>query len=208
MGKSWRRRSPDELWLRVLAQIAAAGNAAPGFTLQSSLAVRERLGYLRLKKLPGRLRRQRIHGVLRAIGTRYVGGKSQNPKVDAALHNFEAVDKAGGPKQFLKKIAAEKGTAARIKYIATHLKYYRKKGCRDILIELRLASDCIALDQRIKNILRGVGVKIRGPIDRQYEQIEQQLLDKVAKPSGLTGGQLDRILFQNYGDIMVRLLCP
>jgi hypothetical protein len=34
------------------------------------------------------------------------------------------------------------------------------------------------------------------------------LLDKVAKPSGLTGGQLDRILFQNYGDIMVRLLCP
>jgi hypothetical protein len=30
MGKSWRHRSPDQLWLRVLSQIVVAGNAAPG----------------------------------------------------------------------------------------------------------------------------------------------------------------------------------
>lgn len=43
---------------------------------------------------------------------------------------------------------------------------------------------------------------------KHYEEIEQELIDKVAKPTGLSGGELDRALFQNYGDILVRLLCP
>ena len=73
---------------------------------------------------------------------------------------------------------------------------------------MRLASDCLALDQRLKKILEeGLGAKIDGSINSQYEQIERELIDHVAEP-GLSGGQLDRILFQNYGDIMVRLLCP
>ena len=209
MGKSWKERSSDELWIRVLSQVVAAGNAAPVYTLENSVAVRERLAYARLQKLPSRLRRQGIHCVLRAIGTRYVGEKPRNRKVDAALHNFEAMVKAGGPQRFFNKLAARKGTVAKIAYLSEHLKYFKKKGCRDILIELQLASDCIALDQRIRNILEAVGVQSdRRSIDRQYEEIERQLLQKVAKRSGLTGGQLDRILFQNYGDIMVRLLCP
>jgi hypothetical protein len=208
MGKPWEKRTADQLWLRVLSQIVAAGNATPGDTLQNSSAVRERLAYARLQKLPSRLRRRRIHTVLKAIRTRYVGKKSRNPKVDAALHNFKVLARVGGPQQFCRMVAAQKGTAAKIRYLSEHLKYYKKKGCRDFLIELRLASNCIALDQRIRNILKAADVKIQGSINRQYEQIEQQLLDKVAKPSGLTGGRLDRILFQNYGDIMVRLLCP
>ena len=76
------------------------------------------------------------------------------------------------------------------------------------MIELRLASDCLALDQRLKTILEGLGAKMDGSINSQYEQIERELIDHVAEPSGLSGGQLDRILFQNSGDIMVRLLCP
>lgn len=206
MGKSWKQRSPDQLWLRVLSQIVVAGNAAPGYTLQNSPAVKERLAYSRLLKLPNRLRRKRIHRVLQAIGTRYVGKKSSNRKVDAALHNFKALAKAGGPQRFFKRVAAVKGTPARAKYLSYSLDYYKQKGCRDILIELRLASDCMALDQRIRKILESVGVTIDGSIDRQYQQIERELIDKVGKPSGVTGGQLDRILFQNYGDIMVRLL--
>jgi hypothetical protein len=121
---------------------------------------------------------------------------------------LKALAKAGGPQQFFREVAAQRGTAAKIKYFSEHLKYYKKKGCRDILIELRLASDCMALDQRIRNILEGAGVKIRGSVDRQYEQIERELIGRVAKPSGLTGGEMDRILFQNAGDIMVRLRCP
>jgi hypothetical protein len=206
MGKSWRQRKPTQLWLRVLSQVVVAGNAAPGYTLQQSKAVGEKLAFSRLEKLPPQLRRERIHRVLHVIGTRYVGKKSRNRKVDAAVHNFEALVNAGGPRQFFEKVASEKGTQAKVRYLSKTLKYYKKKGCRDILIELRLASDCMALDQRIRKILEGVGVKIHRSIDKHYEQIERELIEKVAKP-GLTGGELDRVLFQNAGDIMVRLLC-
>jgi hypothetical protein len=208
MGKSWRQRKPTELWLRVLSQVVVAGNAAPGYTLQQSRAVKERLAFSRLKKLPARRRRELIHRVLYVIGTRYVGKKSRNLKVDAATQNFESLVNAGGPRQFFQKIAAEKGISAKVRYLSRNLKYYKKKGCRDILIELRLASDCMALDQRIRKILEGVGVKIHGSLDRQYEQIERELIVRVAKPNHLTGGELDRVLFQNASDIMVRLLCP
>jgi hypothetical protein len=136
-----------------------------------------------------------------------VGKKTPNRKVDAAVHNFNALVKAGGPRQFFKKVAAKKNREAMVEYLSEELKYYKKKGCRDILIDLRLACDCLALDQRLNNILEGVGAKIHGSINRQYEQIERELIKRVAKTS-LSGGPLDRILFQNYGDIMVRLLCP
>ena len=207
MEKPWKRRTPDELWLRTLSQIVVAGNAGPGDTLRHSPAVRERLAFCRLKKLPPRLRRERIHRVLQAIGTRYVGKKTPNRKVEAAVHNFNALADAGGPKKFFEKVAAKKNREAMVEYLSNELKYYKKKGCRDILIDLRLASDCLALDQRLKNILEGLGAKINGSINSQYEQIERELIDHVAEPD-LSGGQVDRILFRNFGDIMVRLRCP
>ena len=83
------------------------------------------------------------------------------------------------------------------------LTFYKKKGCRDTLIELRLAADCLALNQRLRNILEGVGARVPQSIDKHYEEIEKELINRVAS---LSGGKLDRILFQNYGDIMVRLL--
>jgi hypothetical protein len=49
----------------------------------------------------------RIHSVLRAIGTRYVGKSSKNRKIDAALHNFNGLAKCCGQKQFFKKVAAD-----------------------------------------------------------------------------------------------------
>jgi hypothetical protein len=60
----------------------------------------------------------------------------------------------------------------------------------------------------IRKILEGVGGKIHGSLDKQYEQIERELIVRVAKPNHLTGGEPDRVLFQNASDIMVRLLCP
>jgi hypothetical protein len=70
-----------------------------------------------------------------------------------------------------------------------------------------VAKECLALDGRILGLLKRVGVEIkRGSLDRNYEKIEEELIEKIAAPNGLSGGQLDRILFQNYGDITVRLL--
>jgi hypothetical protein len=100
-----------------------------------------------------------------------------------------------------------KSVEEKIEVLATKLAFYKKKGCRDTLIELRLATDCLALDQRLRNIMECVGAKVPKSLDRHYDEIEKELIGKVAEPSGLSGGELDRILFQNYGDIMVRLKC-
>ncbi len=96
----------------------------------------------------------------------------------------------------------------RIKFLSKTLAFYKKKGCRDILIDLRLATDCLALDRRLNRILECVGAQVPRSLNRHYEEIECELIEKVARPSGLSGGELDRALFQNYGDILVRLLCP
>jgi hypothetical protein len=138
MTTSWKKRTEDELWLRVLSQVVVAGNAAPGDTLRASTAVRENLAFRRLKKLSPQRRRKVIHAVLRAIRTRYVGDSVSNPKIDAAMHNFDKLVEARGPKQFFKKVASMKTEKERIKYLSHTLAFYKKKGCRDALIDLRL----------------------------------------------------------------------
>jgi len=208
MGKSWKKRSADQLWLKVLAQIVVAGNAAPGYILENSRAVKRKLAISQLKALSKKARRRRIHCVLRAISTRYVGKSvRKSKKVDAAVHNFGLLMRAGGPKQFFKQVASEQTTKEKAEFLKKKLAFYRTKGARDTLIELRLADDCMALDQRIKRLLEAVGARISGSVESQYERIEQELIERVAERCGLTGGELDRILFQNYGDIMVQLLC-
>jgi hypothetical protein len=80
------------------------------------------------------------------------------------------------------------------------LKYYGNKGARDTAIDLRLAENCIALDARIYGVMKKVGVGISP--DDIFQQIEKELIQKVAKPLGMSGAQLDRILFQNYDRIL------
>jgi len=123
------------------------------------------------------------------------------------MKNFDALARMKGPRRFFEQVNSKKSTKEKIDFLSEHLGYYKKKGCRDTLIELRLASDCMALDQRLKGIVRAVGGKLPESIEKLYEEIEQVLIERIAEPSDLTGGELDRILFQNYGDIMVRLLC-
>jgi hypothetical protein len=214
MGESWKHRSDDQLWLRVLSQIVVAGNAAPGDVLRTSQAVREKLGFSQLKRLSPTARSKRIHIVLRAIGTRYVGKNSgKNKKVKAAIRNFQALLEAGGPRQFFERVNSFENIGEKMGFLSQNLSYYKKKGTRDTLIDLGLATNCIALDQRLMQILQCVRAKVplsidKHYIDRHYEEIERELICRVATPCHLSGGELDHILFQNYGDIMVRLLCP
>lgn len=77
-----------------------------------------------------------------------------------------------GPRYCSNRFAAKKPIEAKSEFRCDQLRYYRKKRCRDILIEVRLARDCMALDQGLKKILLGVVVRIRGSVDKQYEQIE------------------------------------
>jgi thermostable 8-oxoguanine DNA glycosylase len=48
------------------------------------------------------------------------------------------------------------------------------------------------LGGRILGLLKKVGVEIKkGSSNRNYEKIEEELIEKVAEPLGISGGQLD-----------------
>ena len=111
----------------------------------------------------------------------------------------------GGPRLFFKKVAALSSETERIKFLRRQLQYYGKKAARDTLIDIRLAKNCIALDTRIVTLLKKLGVRIDLPPTPYYEQLEQELIQRVAKPCGISGAKLDRILFQNYHPIVKEL---
>jgi hypothetical protein len=143
------------------------------------------------------------------IGTRYVSKKKgweKDKKARAAVCKFRALMKAGGPRKLFKRVAALPTEKERIQFLSNRetFQHYGKKGARDTLIELGLAKECLALDVRILGLLEKVGVKIkRGSLDRDYERIEGELIEEVAKPLGISAARLDRVLFQ-YNDQIVR----
>jgi len=72
------------------------------------------------------------------------------------------------------------------------------------LAELGLAHNVIALDSRVLGILRTFGADVpkETPTDaREYQAIQQALLSQICEPLGLTGVELDRILYWNYQNI-------
>ena len=98
------------------------------------------------------------------------------------------------------RYAKYKTELERIEGLRKSLQFYGNKGSRDTLIELRLAENCMALDVRIFGVLEGVGVKVSP--DDIFRYVEEELIRKVARPLGITGGQLDRILFKNYNELL------
>jgi hypothetical protein len=192
-----------------LTQLVVVGKAGPGYTLQNSYEAKKQVSLARLRALrsDGALQRH-IHFVLLAIGTRYVSRRKswkKDRKAAAAVSNFRTLMRAGGPTKFFQLVAKLPSESGRIQHLRDGLNFYGKKGARDTLIELGLAKKCLALDARILGLLKKLGVKMAGSLDGYYEQIEQELLRYVAKPSGLTGAKLDRVLFQNYDVILTDL---
>jgi hypothetical protein len=53
---------------------------------------------------------------------------------------------------------------------------------------------------RIFGVLKKVGVKVSP--DDIYQQVERELIRKVAKPLGISGALLDRVLLQKYDQIL------
>jgi hypothetical protein len=191
-----------------LAQIVVVGNAGPGYIVQDSAEAKKQLSLTRLRSFRGDMAlRRHIHQILRLIGTRYVGKSlRKDRKSVAAVHNFRALMKAGGPKQFFKKLAALRSETARITLLK-QFKFYQEKGARDTLIELGLAKNCLALDARIATLLGKLGARVPKRLGRQhYKAIETELIARVATRCGLSGAQLDRILFQNYDLIRADLV--
>lgn len=202
LGKPFSRWTDDELWLKVLGQVAVVGKAEPGERLQQDPKVKRQVSVRKLRRFQSDAQLQKyLHGVFLDLGVRYVGNSRKNDrKAAAAMKNFRTLMGVGGPKRFFQRIAERKTEQERIDTLQKELQYYGDKGARDTLIELRLAENCMALDARIYGVLKKVGVRV-SPEDI-FRQIERELIRKVATPLKISGAVLDRALFQNYTQIL------
>jgi hypothetical protein len=202
LGKPFAHWTDDELWLKVLGQIAVVGKAEPGERLQHDPTTKRRVSVARLEKIATDSGLQRyLHDVFKDLGVRYVGNSWRNDrKAAAAVKNFRKLMARGGPRRFFQQIAELKSEGEKIDALQGELKYYGDKGARDTLIEVRLAENCMALDARIYGVLKKVGVRV-SPEDI-FRQIERELIQKVATPLNISGAVLDRALFQNYTRIL------
>lgn len=203
---NWKGKTNDELWLAIVVQVVVVGNASPADKLDEN-EYKQKISYEKLKKINNdNTISAIIHEVLRSIGARYVGEDiTKCKKTSALVHNLGTFKSyPNGPKDFFNHLEGITGNdyeAKRINYVIDRLKYVKNKGARDLLMELGLVRNAIALDVRVVNTLRRIGIDIPEGYENNanlYAQIEKEILEKICIPLKLSGVQLDRLLFHTY----------
>lgn len=211
--RSWRSLSNNEIWLRVFCQVVEVGRADRSKLLNESWELQQQIAYTALLRTTPTERRRRIHATLRQIKARYSSASISSCRKTAALvANFQTLRQyPGGPKGFVHAIAGIHGPRAavlRVDLVTKHLAYVKNKGARDLLTTgLRIADEYLAFDIRWQNVLHRLGVAVpKGVLNNpvRYSQLEEALMKRVAEPLGLSGKELDQLVFQNYEKILDR----
>lgn len=210
---AWRRLSDDDIWRRFVVQVAVVGGAAGGERIERTLRERRALGFRKLAQLPVEQRRVLISKALRDSGVRYASQDVKKCRKTAAIvrnHEFLA-SFPGGPTGYIRSLIGLRHDDARAARVAADMSYIKLKGARDLLVELGVVTNVVALDTRILNVLRRVGATIPRDVrtnPERYRQLQDELLNKVCKPLGITGAALDRTLFQHYKDLRLARAAP
>jgi len=204
----WQSLSDNDVWLNVVAQVMVVGGSKPFEKFKNNENLKNQIAFENLLQIADQeLVKKTINHVLRVVGTRYASRDlSKCAKSRALAYNFNFLRKFdGGPKGFLKQISEIENEKQRIDYVKENLRYIQNKGARDFLMELGIVRNSIAIDSRIQTILNKMGIEI--PLNSLgdpalYEKIQTELLEKVCKPLNLSGIEFDRLLYQNYKEIM------
>lgn len=207
---NWKTWTNNDIWLHMVAQVIAVGRSEPAEKFEKDTKLKSEVTYEKLMQIKEEEERKKtINHVLRAVGTRFASSEiSKCKKTDALAHNFKILTKfKSGPKGLLRRLSDFRGPNAnkrRINYVMKIFSYIKSKSARDYLMELGLVKDAIALDIRIQNVFDKIGIMIPKGFENNpklYDEIENDILMKICKPIGISGIELDRILYQNYDDI-------
>ena len=204
---NWKDLCNNQIWLKVIGQVMLVGSSLPEKKFSDQL--KEKVSYdqlLKIKDDENQLKKV-IHEILRAVKTRYASASVEKcRKTKALVHNFKVLSEyKDGPKGFLKEISKLSTDKEKIKYVMSKFKYIKSKGARDFLMDLGLVRDAIALDVRLQNVLKKIGINIPEGIKsnpKLYDKVEEELLSKVCKPLNLSGVEFDKMIYQNYDKIM------
>ena len=108
-------------------------------------------------------------------------------------------------KQLYEHAADQWKTFGEISSDKTTLACIKNKGARDLLMELGLVRNAIAFDTRIKNVLHKISIETPEHFENSsklYNDAENDIISKICVPLGISGIELDRMLYQNYEEIM------
>lgn len=207
---AWKTMTEDTIWKYFVYQVSVVGGSSSYERLLTSEAAQRDLNFDFLGKLSIEERRSVINRILRMHGVRYVSSElSKCRKTSAVVKNYHFLSKyAGGPIGYLSYLSTLATEAERIEAVQCDASYIKLKGARDLLAEFGLIKEAIALDTRVLGILSRLGCDISPEVqtsEAQYTKLQRELIERVAKPAGMTGIELDRILYRNYDEILSKL---
>ena len=206
---NWQDWNDDDVWWHLVAQVITVGNSLPAQKFEKNTGLKVEVAYEKLIKMQEADQARTINHVLREVGTRYASSSmSKCRKTVALVHNLKALKSKGGPKMFMKTLSELKGPDAdkeRIECLMRDLMFLKSKSARDFLMELGLLKNAVAFDVRVRNVLDKMGIKTPKDFEsdpKSYDAIESDILTEVCKPLGISGIEFDRMLYQNYDEIM------
>ena len=206
---NWQDWNDDDVWWHLVSQVITVGNSLPAQKFEKNIGLKGEVAYEKLIKMQEADQARTINHVLREVGTRYASSSiSKCRKTVALVHNLKALQNKGGPKMFMKTLSELKGPDAdkkRIECLMRDLMFLKSKSARDFLMELGLLKNAIAFDFRVRNVLDKMGIQTPKDFEsdpKSYDAIESDILTEVCRPLGISGIEFDRMLYQNYDDIM------
>ena len=203
----WRDYNDDDFWKDIIYQVAVVGNSSVYEPLKKSTKAQRDLNFLSLGQLSIDERQKIINQIFREFGVRYASADiAKDKKTRALMKNF-AFLKAfkGGPAEYFHSLMSLPDDDSRVNRVIKDMSYIKLKGARDLLAGLDIVTNIIALDVRIINIFRGIGIPMPDDIQtncRAYNDLQNEIIQRVCRPLGITGVMLDRILYRNYDKIL------
>jgi hypothetical protein len=205
----WQDWNDDDIWWHLVSQVITVGNSLPAQKFEKNSRLESEVAYEKLVKMQEADQARTINRVMREVGTRYASSSiSKCRKTAALVHNLKALQNKGGPKMFIKALSELKGLDAdkkRIECLMNDFQFLKSKSARDFLMELGLLTNAVAFDVRVKNVLNKIGISTpKGFANsaKSYDAAESDVLTGICKPLGISGIELDRMLWQHYDEIM------
>ncbi|RYZ83244.1 MAG: hypothetical protein EOP04_20345 [Proteobacteria bacterium] len=208
----WKVKSNNDLWMHHIGQVMVVGGAISKerFDSNEELQAMANFDVLKALKSDDALQRQ-INEVLRKAGVRYAGKDYRKcAKSRALAKNLRFLSNYnGGLKGLLEELSNWEGQDAelrRVDHLMQHLAFMKSKSARDFLMGLGMNQNTLALDIRIANVMRHVGVAFPTPgalgKETFYRELELQIIEKLCHPLRILPLLFDRLLFQHEGRII------
>ncbi len=181
----WRSWTDNDIWIKIVTQIAEVGNSLPGVKLEQNKLLHRKIAYERLTQIQDRAD---VEGLLAEVIAE-TGVRFKNKALDAYLHNLDfLVSHYTRPSNYVEHIVALPEDADKVAQLARDLKYFSHKSARDFAIALGIVQHVIAFDSRLGNVFKSIGLatpKGYNSNARKYKSVEKALIEEVCIPAGI-----------------------